>query len=84
MFRIPNEVKRLHEENEVMAAALESERQWRLNSLPELLAAEQRRVAAEIERDQYAARVTELQAEVERLRNRPQWVPWQPMGGERP
>lgn len=84
MFRIPNETKRLREENERLAAQVERDRQERLRVLPDFLAEKAARVTAEIERDQYAARVTELQAEVERLRNRPQWVPWQPMGGERP
>ena len=69
MFRIRTEVERLRHENEVMAAALESERQWRLNSLPALLDAERRANVAELERDQYAARVTELTEELARLRS---------------
>ena len=69
MFRIRTEVERLRHENEVQAAALESERQWRLNSLPALLDAERRANVAELERDQYAARVTELTEELARLRS---------------
>ena len=69
MFRIRTEVERLRHENEVMAAALESERQWRLNSLPALLDAERRANVAELERDQYAQRVTELTEELSRLRS---------------
>lgn len=84
MFRIQTELDRLRQENEVLLAQAERDRQERLRVLPDFIAERAARVAAEIERDQYAARVTELQAEVERLRNRPQWVPWQPMGGERP
>ena len=69
MFRIRSEVERLRHENEVMAAALESERQWRLNSLPALLDAERRANVAELERDQYAARMDELTEELARLRS---------------
>ena len=53
----------------IYEAQMERDRQERLRVLPDLLAAESRRVAAEIERDQYAARVTELTEELARLRS---------------
>ncbi len=63
MFHIPDEkrrmrdeIARLRHEHQVMAGVLESERQWRLNSLPELLAAEVRANKAE-------RRIAELEAE---------------------
>jgi 2-oxo-4-hydroxy-4-carboxy--5-ureidoimidazoline (OHCU) decarboxylase len=68
----------------IYEAQMERDRLERLRVLPDLLAAESRRVAAEIERDQYAQRVDELTAEVAKLRTSLQWVPWVPMGTERP
>jgi 2-oxo-4-hydroxy-4-carboxy--5-ureidoimidazoline (OHCU) decarboxylase len=69
MFRIRTEVERLRHLVTVYEAQMERDRLERLRVLPDLLAAESRRVAAEIERDQYAARVTELMEEVASLRS---------------
>lgn len=81
MFRIRTEVERLRHENEVQAAALEAERQWRLTSLPALLAAEARAKQAALRiaeldalNDRLLTRIVELEAEVERLRQRQAWV----------
>ncbi len=78
MFHIPDEkrrmrdeIARLRHENQVMAGVLESERQWRLNSLPELLAAEVRARKAE-------ARVAALEAENAKLREPAYRLPWLP------
>ena len=60
MFRIPNENRRLREENERLVAQVERDRQERLRVLPDFL--------AEIERDQYAARVEELMTELAQVR----------------
>lgn len=80
MFRIrieqATELARLRRENNIMAAALESERQWRLNSLPALLDAERRANVAELERDQYAARVDELMAELAQVKRSLYRLPW--------
>ena len=66
MFRIASEKQQLRDllaqANEIIdtqAAVLESERQWRLNSLPTLLEAEARAKRAE-------ARVAELEAAIVR------------------
>ena len=82
MFRIPTANQRLRDliaqQDDVIrvqSEVLESERQWRLKSLPALLDADRRRVAAEIERDQYAQRVAELTAEVVVLTDRMR-APW--------
>jgi hypothetical protein len=63
-----NQEQRLRERDEY-EAQMERDRQERLRVLPDLLAAESRRVAAEIERDQYAQRVEELTEELARLRS---------------
>ena len=88
MFRIRTEVERLRHENEVQAAALESERQWRLTSLPALLDAEARAKRAEVRihelnalNDRLLTRVDELTREVERLRDRQTWVTVTEPGG---
>lgn len=67
MFRIPSEKQQLRDllaqANEIIdtqAAVLESERQWRLNSLPTLLETEARAKRAE-------ARVAELEADLRRV-----------------
>ena len=81
MFRIPTEKQRLRnllqQANtiiEVQAAQMERDRQWRLNSLPDLLGAQA--LAAEIERDQFAQRVAELTDELAAVtaRMRAPWV----------
>ena len=76
MFRIPNENRRLREENERLVAQVERDRQERLRVLPDFLAEKAARVAAEIERDQYAARVTELTEEIAALKRSLYRLPW--------
>ena len=68
MFRIPNENRRLREENERLVAQVERDRQERLRVLPDFL--------AEIERDQYAARVDELTEEIAALKRSLYRLPW--------
>ena len=68
MFRIPNENRRLREENERLVAQVERDRQERLRVLPDFL--------AEIERDQYAARVEELMTELAQVRRSLYRLPW--------